>query len=116
MTGYFGLPHSLTLDRNSRWISSAFEAWRASLGIKVGLAATDHHESIGVAERAIQHVKLTLAQVLNKEQTNWREALPAVMHGMIAAFKESTGLTAAMCATGMHPMRQHKPAPPAGAL
>ena len=60
----FGLPETIVSDNGSCFVSNEFESFLQSYGIKHITTAPYHPSSNGLAERAVQVLKIGLMQIL----------------------------------------------------
>ena len=105
----FGNPISFRGDRDSRFTAEVFAKTLADVGCSVHLASVDHHESVGLAERSIRHIKETLRHFINPSHTNWRELLHPIEHALNNGFCAALGTTPSYYMFGTYP-----DAPPEG--
>ena len=75
----FGLPHVITSDQGSHFVSSWFEALAAGLGIRQAFSQAYHHQANGRAEMAGQQLMEKLRKMNADEGVNWVECLPAAL-------------------------------------
>ena len=99
----YGDPLSFVCDRDSRFKSEAFKEYCASLGFEPILASSDHHETVGLAERAIQSIKVFLRHYINAEHTNWDALLPAAQRALNEDYCDSIGCSPSYYVFGVDP-------------
>ena len=73
-----GVPISIVSDADPRFTSKFWKQTLNTMGIEHIMAAPDHHQTNGWAERKIRELKIALQNVINLRQTNWLILLPEV--------------------------------------
>jgi len=97
----FGRPSMLTTDRGTQFTSSIFKTIAKQYGIELHFTNSRHPQANGMIERLHRQLK---AAIMAHSTRDWVEALPLVMLGIRATFKEDIGATAAELVYG-EPLR-----------
>ena len=102
--GIYG-PKTLIFDKDSRITSAEIKQFVKAANWDLRVASTDHHETVGLAERAIRTIKDHLRRYVDATQINWREFLLAVQQAMNNSHCESIGCTPMYLVHGLDPRR-----------
>lgn len=112
-TNIFGGALSFVGDHDSRFTAAAFQDKLKIEGCaNIGIATTDHHETVGLAERTIQQLKAILRHYVDATQTNWADVLGAAQNALNNGHCAALGTSPAYYMFGEHKDRPvHLPHP-----
>jgi hypothetical protein len=85
--------------------SEEVSSYAKAAGLNLRIASTDHHETVGLAERAIRTIKEHLRRYVDATHINWDEFLLAVQQAMNNSHSASIGCTPMYLVHGMDPRR-----------
>jgi hypothetical protein len=94
----FGVPTTVTTDREAQFTSALWSGACMSLGIRHVLTTAYHPQSNGMVERIHRHIKDALRK--HGEGSTWHSHLPWVLMGPSAAPKEDSAVSSAELLTG----------------
>ncbi|GBN81655.1 Transposon Ty3-G Gag-Pol polyprotein [Araneus ventricosus] len=81
----FGVPQRISTDRGAQFTSDVFHSLAKTFGIRLSHTAAYHPQANGVIERCHRCLK---AAIMCHTSVHWVSALPAVLLGLRAVFKE----------------------------
>ena len=87
-----GQPVSITLDRDSRFVSRFWKTLHESMGTKLQFSTTYHPQTDGQSERTIQTLEDMLRACVLDFKTQWDEALPLCEFSYNNSFHSSIGM------------------------
>ena len=88
----FGEPEMITVDQGSQFESSEFKEFCDNLNIKYHIISTHHHQSNGLAERAIQTLQKEI-RTTTENQEDWSLVLPQCVYSYNTSKHRTTGVT-----------------------
>ena len=98
----FGLPSTITTDRDSRFTSKFWSQFTANINSTHRCSTARHQQSDGLSERHVRTVKEALKHYLPSTK-NWTELLPAIEFALNNAEASSTGFSPFYIMFGQHP-------------
>ena len=72
----YGIPKSITSDRDKLFISNYWKILIGQIGIKLRMSTAYHPQTDGQTERANQTMEVYLRHYVNMKQNNWVSLLP----------------------------------------
>lgn len=99
----FGLPETITSDRDTRFTSKLWEELMLVLGIKLQLSTARHQQSDGQSEIAIRTYKRTAKKFVSVTNKDWDEQVALVEFALNNSISASTGFTPFHLAFGFSP-------------
>ena len=88
-----GMPERIISDRDPRFTAHFWRAFWAGLGTTLSMSTAYHPQTDGQTENANRTLEIMLRSVVNFEQDDWEEHLPAAELATNNARNETTGLT-----------------------
>ena len=88
-----GMLQDIISDRDSRFSSSAWKVFLATLGIKPRISTAFHPQSDGQTERIHQTIEAYLRSSANKERSDWCNLLPMAEYAYNNSATAGTGQT-----------------------
>ena len=99
----FGLPESITSDRDTKFTSKLWTALSTQLGIKLELTTSRHQNADGQAEIAIRTYKRTAKKFASMFNEDWVDKLHFLEFALNNSKSVSTGFSPFFLAFGFHP-------------
>jgi hypothetical protein len=99
----FGLPESITSDRDTKFTSQLWKNLAEQLGIKLELTTSRHQNADGQAEIAIRTYKRTAKKFASISNLDWVEKLHLLEFALNNSVSSSTGHTPFFMAFGFNP-------------
>ena len=99
----FGLPETITSDRDTRFTSKLWDEITSILGIKLHLSTARHQQSDGQSEIAIRTYKRTAKKFASVTNADWDEKVALVEFALNSSISASTGITPFHLAFGFTP-------------
>jgi transposase InsO family protein len=87
----YGLPKTITTDRDSKFTSEFWGAFSKQLGVQTNFATPRHQQTNGQAEIQVRIVKKVLRKYADYDATNWSRLLHLVEFSLNNAVNTSTG-------------------------
>ena len=88
-----GMPERIISDRDPRFTAHFWKAFWAGLGTTLSMSTAYHPQTDGQTENANRTLEIMLRSVVNFEQDDWEDHLPAAELAMNNARNETTGLS-----------------------
>jgi hypothetical protein len=88
-----GMPERIISDRDPRFTANFWQAFWAGLGTTLSMSTAYHPETDGQTENANRTLEIMLRSVINFEQDDWDDHLPAAELAMNNARNETTGFS-----------------------
>jgi transposase InsO family protein len=88
-----GMPERIISDRDPRFTAHFWEAFWAGLGTTLSMSTAYHPQTDGQTENANRTLEIMLRSVVNFEQDDWDDHLPAAELAINNARNETTGLS-----------------------
>lgn len=99
----FGLPETITSDRDTKFTSKLWTAISKQLGIKLELTTSRHQNADGQAEIAIRTYKRTAKKFASMFNEDWVDKLSLLEFALNNSKSASTGVSPFFLAFGFHP-------------
>jgi hypothetical protein len=99
----FGLPESITSDRDTKFTSKLWTALANQLGIRLELTTSRHQNADGQAEIAIRTYKRTAKKFASISNGDWVDQLRLLEFALNNSISSSAGFTPFFLAFGFHP-------------
>ena len=99
----FGLPETITSDRDTRFTSKLWEEVTSILEIQLHLSTARHQQSDGQSEIAIRTYKRTAKKFASVTNADWDEKVSLVEFALNNSISASTGFTPFYLAFGFSP-------------
>jgi hypothetical protein len=99
----YGLPKSITSDRDTRFTGQFWSSVCDTLQIKQHLSTAYHQETDGQSENAIKTTKMALKHFSDYKHTNWKQDLHLIEFAINDSRSGSTGFTPFYLTFGKHP-------------
>jgi len=88
-----GMPERIISDRDPRFTAHFWKAFWAGLGTTLSMSTAYHPQTDGQTENANRTLEIMLRSVINFEQDDWEDHLPAAELAMNNSRNETTGLS-----------------------
>ncbi|QRW13095.1 Transposon Tf2-1 polyprotein [Ceratobasidium sp. AG-Ba] len=86
-----GLPDTIVSDRDSKFIATMWQELHRLLGVKLLMSTAFHPQTDGSTERANRTVAQILRSLVDSDQLNWSEKVPATELAINSSVSLSTG-------------------------
>ncbi|QRV72049.1 Transposon Tf2-1 polyprotein [Ceratobasidium sp. AG-Ba] len=86
-----GLPDTIVSDRDSKFIATMWQELHRLLGVKLLMSTAFHPQTDGSTERANRTVAQILRSLVDSDQLNWSEKVPATELAINSSVSSSTG-------------------------
>ena len=88
-----GLPETIVLDRDVKFMSAFWRETHRMLGVKLLMSTTFHPQTDGASERAICTVTQNLHTMVQPDQKDWVTKIPMVEFAINSSISSSMGFT-----------------------
>jgi hypothetical protein len=99
----YGLPETITTDRDPKFTSAFWGAFSKQLGIQTNYATPRHQQTNGQAEIQVRIVKKVLRKYADYDATNWSQIIHLVEFSLNNAINTSTGYSPFYLFSGFEP-------------
>jgi hypothetical protein len=86
-----GLPESIVSDRDSKFTSKFWEELHRISSSRLLMSTAFHPQTDGATERSIRSINQILRAVVDDDQSNWSQRLPAVEFAINSSINSSSG-------------------------
>lgn len=100
---HHGIPRTIICDRDSKFNSKFWQHLMQLLGTRMAMSTANHPQADGQSERTNRTVEDMLRCLVNYDQNNWDELLPAIEFAYNNQVNAATKETPFYADTGRHP-------------